>query len=158
MARILVVLTVIAVLVCGGDAWARRTTRSKLKTPEVQSLPGAEIPVRTGMITVQGYDKPLRSRYETMFVTNHTDSTVTAVRMRLQYISMDGDTIHEAVRVVKCQMPPKATRRITLSSWDKQLTLYYHLTAKPSRLKGTPYKINIVPQEMSITTTPTPTP
>lgn len=109
MARILVVLTVIAALVCGGDAWARRTTRSKLKTPEVQSLPGAEIPVRTGMITVQGYDKPLRSRYETMFVTNHTDSTVTAVRMRLQYISMDGDTIHEAVRVVKCQMPPKAT-------------------------------------------------
>ena len=155
MIRIFVILTiVVASLGWSNELWARRTTRSKLKTPEATVSMKGGIAVNPGMLTVDRYDKPLRSRYETMFVTNHTDSVITAVRIRLQYISMEGDTIHEAVRTVNYTLPPKATRRLTFSSWDKQLTMYYHLTDKPSRLKGTPYKINIVPEEMWISTTP----
>ncbi len=144
---------IVASMGWGGDLWAKRTTRSGLRAPETEVSMRGGMAVQPGMLTVSGYDKPLRSRYETLFVTNHTDSMVTSVRMRLQYISMRGDTIHEVVRTITHPLPPKATRRLTISSWDKQLTMYYHLTDKPSRLKGTPYRINIVPEEMWVSAT-----
>ena len=149
MTRLIAIITIALSLCWANELWAKRTTRSKLNPPETTVELAGAVKVEPGMITIDKYDKPLRSRYESMFVTNHTPATVTSVRVRLDYISMEGDTIHEAVRLLKCSLPPNSTRRLTFSSWDKQLTLYYYLTDKPSRLKGTPYKISIVPLEMT---------
>ncbi|MDE7025215.1 MAG: hypothetical protein K2O88_04960 [Paramuribaculum sp.] len=145
--RFIVIL--LMVLCFGVDLWSRRTTRRSLKAPETSIAVSGMIPVGVGMISVGKYDKPLRSRYETVFVTNHTDSTVTALRLRLQYISQ-GDTIHQTERILRCNLPARSTRRLTFSSWDKQFTLYYHLTDKPSRLHGTPYDVCITPVEISV--------
>ena len=132
------------------DACGKRTTRRKLAAPEATARPALTMAARTGMVSIDRYDKPLRSRYESMFVTNHTDTALTSLKVRIQYITLEGDTIHEAVRQLRSNIPAKATRRVTFSSWDKQLTFYYHLTDKPSRLKGTPYDVKISPLELTI--------
>lgn len=137
-----------------GDASAKRTIRRNLRSPDTRPVPELALSVDTAMIAIDKYDKPLRSRHESFFATNRTDNHVSFLKVRLQYLSLQGDTIHEAVRVLECDLPPRSTRRLTFPSWDKQLTLYYFLTDRPSRLHGTPYKVNIEPLEISIEQTP----
>lgn len=149
MTRLGTLLIILAAVLPVPDVWGRRTTRRKLNAPAREVGMAGGIPADTFMIAVGKYDKPLRSRFESVFLTNLTDSAVTALSLNLTYISMQGDTIHQALRTFDYPIPPHSTRRLTFSSWDKQLTLYYYLTDKPSRLRGTPYKVSVIPVEIS---------
>lgn len=150
MSRLAIHLIILAILLSAADISARRTTRRALNPPLSGVTVSGGMPADTSMIAIGKYDKPLRSRFESVFITNRTDSTVTALSLQLTYTSMQGDTIHQAVRLFNYRLPPRSTRRLTFSSWDKQQTLYYHLTDKPSKLRGTPYNVSITPVEISL--------
>jgi len=145
-AAVFVALIMLAAPVADG----KRTLRRNLEPVAAEPYCGMPVKVKSGMLEVSGYDKPLRSRYETVFVKNCTDSTITSLRLHIRYTDMERNTIHEVVRRFECNIPMRSTRRITFSSWDKQQTLYYYRTDKPSRLKGTPYKVYLTPLEITV--------
>lgn len=98
-----------------------------------------------GELRLSGFDKPLRSRTETFFVTNSladTTATVVSLTVRLDYSAMDGRQLHSAERTVRCHIPPGQTRRVEVPSWDRQQTFYYHRNSPPPRAQGTPFKVS----------------
>lgn len=133
----------------------QRTTRSRLHSIDA---PTAETTVAVAAdtlrgdtvaqtIRVSGYEKPLRSRHETMLLTNlDTAMTVTEVSLDITYLDMQGRTLHNRTATAKTTLPPGATRLIDIKSWDVNTLFYYHLNA-PTRTaaQGTPYRVTITP-------------
>lgn len=126
------------------DAGAERTTRQRLRakteTPAVKIVADTVIP-DSGMIAVSGFDKPLRSRRETFFVTNRYDRTVTSLTVRFAYYDMSGRQLHETVTAVDCHIPPGETRQLSVKSWDSQQAFYYFQSVKPKRNPATPFSV-----------------
>lgn len=98
-----------------------------------------------GNVTVGGYDKPLRSDRETMFLTNHTGATLAAVELEIVYTTADGRELHRRRVWARCGIPPGATRKIDLRSWDVQHSFYYLRGVTPRRNRVTPYDVAIIP-------------
>jgi hypothetical protein len=61
----------------------------------------------TTQITFYGYEKALSSNYETLFITNNTDSTITSLTFTITYLDTSSRTIH--TRQV-APTPSKSTR------------------------------------------------
>ncbi len=131
-----------------------RTTRKRLKTATVTAttrqtaVTGAydTITERADTaVSLAGYDKPLRSRNETLFVTNHTTDTITAITIRINYMDMRKRQLHSAERTVRTTIPPKSTRQISMRSWDRQQSFYYIRSAKPRSGVATPYDVSCTP-------------
>ncbi len=89
-----------------------------------------------------GYDKPLRGRKETLFVTNRTGKELMGVVFRISYFDSAKRLLHRARHEVGLEVPAGETRRIDLTSWDKQQTFYYR-GSKRGRSAGVPYTIEI---------------
>ena len=96
----------------------------------------------TGKIRYCGYEKPLRSTKETLFIENLTDSTINAVCFTIEYIDTSGRKIHQRQLREAPLIPPRQTRRIDTPSWDTQKS-YYYLHGDTPRKTATPYYIKI---------------
>lgn len=131
-----------------------RTTRKKLRS--AAGVATTERPVTTAAydtitgidktaVGLSGYDKPLRSRNETLFVTNHTTDTILAITIRINYMDMRKRQLHSAERTVRTTIPPNSTRQITMRSWDRQQSFYYIRSAKPRSGVATPYDVSCEP-------------
>jgi hypothetical protein len=160
MRMMAVVVTALAVL---GSAAKVRTTRSKLRCADDEAAPVSETVVAAAdtlrgveaarLITVSGYEKPLRSRHETMLVTNNDSvATVSMVSLDITYYDMQGRTLHRRTASTAVDLPPRTTRLVDLKSWDVNTLFYYHLNV-PTRTstQATPYRVSVLPTEIVLT-------
>ncbi len=128
------------------SAAAQRTTRRGLHvagTPEAESGIKADTlhTPQPDSIKISGYDKPLRSSHETMFVTNTTGRHITGLRIQLDYYDTAGNILHSRQCDVAADIPPGTTRQIAIRSWDRQNSFFYRLSARPRKADATPYDV-----------------
>jgi len=111
-----------------------RTTRKKLvKSEQEVTVVADSTTVSPDSITIADYDKPLRSNYETFFVTNRHSRTIVRITIDIDYIDMNGSQLHSRSVTVECEIPPGATRQLHTRAWDRQKAFYHHTTrSKPS--------------------------
>lgn len=145
------ILTVIALIACVAiatlDVQARkqRTTRSNINgrsatvEASVEAVDSFVIP-DSAEVLLYGYDKPLRSHRETIFVTNNTRHGINAVAITAQYFDSKGRKFHQTHRRVVVEIPVGETRKVDFPSWDKQQSFYYVGSKRP-RTSATPYDV-----------------
>lgn len=123
---------------------AQRTTRPNLEPQPVADNNPVEftdsIIADTSLISISGYDKPLRATRETFFVTNRYACTITAITITFNYYDLQGRQLHAVTRSIKYEIPPGETRQLYIPAWDKQQAFYYHLSPQPRR-SATPYTV-----------------
>ncbi|MCM1255109.1 MAG: hypothetical protein NC221_03210 [Duncaniella sp.] len=133
------------------NSWSDDTRRGKLKPkPKVTSADTITIasPFDTivapsaELVTLSGYDKPLRATAETMFVTNRLQAGIVSLSLNISYYDMEGHQLHQRDVEVRNSIPAGATRQIKIKSWDSQKSFYYHLGQRPRVDAVTPYKVN----------------
>ena len=88
---------------------------------------------------LSGYDKPLRSRSESVFVTNGSSRRLTRLTLSIAYYDMTGRELHKVEVEKGVDIPPGATRQVVFASWDRQLTFVYHRSERSNR--GVKYKV-----------------
>lgn len=132
-------------------ALADRTTRRGTLRPDPDRVDALRAPAAdtlgiTGAdVTVSGYDKPLRSACEAMFLTNASQLDITGVELEIHYFDLQGRELHHRTVWVECDLPPQATRRVECRSWDRQHTFYYSKGPKPGVDRVTPYEVRVRP-------------
>lgn len=150
MKKISAVITILfTALMCSITTTAQRTTRRHLK-PIVTTTasPESTAPIdtvnnpSTSTLVLTGYDKPLRSTTESMFIKNLTGRHILSVTLHLEYLDMSGRQLHLRDVTIPCDIPPGQTRQITFRSWDRQKSFVYHRSQRPRRADYSPYKIN----------------
>lgn len=124
-----------------------RTTRKKLvKSEQEVTVVADSTTVSPDSITIADYDKPLRSNYETFFVTNRHSRTIVRITVDIDYIDMNGSQLHSRSVTVECEIPPGATRQLHTRAWDRQKAFYHHTTrSKPRSPHARPYKVVVTP-------------
>lgn len=106
-------------------------------------------------IRLSGYDKPLRSPKESVFVTNLTDHDIISFVLTTAYFDLYGRQLHQSVNRIDIQIPAGETRLATYPSWDRQQSFYYFKSKTP-KSPAMPYDIR---QRIdSLFTTPSTTP
>lgn len=129
-----------------------RTTRKSLKPSAEVEVSDSGKPSGTPVISpsvhdvsVKGYDKPLRSRRETFFVTNNYPSqTIRSLVFTATYLDTSGRMLHRRSEKVDCEIPPAQTRQIGVKSWDTQQNFYFVRSTVSSRAEqATPYDVTI---------------
>lgn len=124
-----------------------RTTRRNLKvSPGAVAVETAAeydtIAVdREADIRLSGFDKPLRSNYETLFITNNLGERLSGVVIELNYLDGEGRQLHKREICVGCDVPDSETRQIRFRSWDRQQSFYYRLSARPRRSTAVPFDV-----------------
>lgn len=143
------ILLMLCVLMVSADSHARkrRTIRSNAGRPLApESVTAAAVDTfvlpDSSEVGLYGYDKPLRSRRETVFVANYSGHDITALSFTTQYIDSKGRQFHQEKRRVRADIPAGATRKIDYKSWDTQMSFYY-IGSRPSRATGTPYRVRL---------------
>lgn len=132
---------------CALCAYADKTTRRGLRVSEqprkeAKSAVSADTVIPSpGMIELSGYEKPLRSNKESLFITNATRRLLLETVVEISYFDESGRLLHRRQVSIKTDVPPGETRQATFSSWDRQRVMYYHRSGKPRTADGTPYRI-----------------
>lgn len=148
MRRTVVILLSVISLVFAVETVARRqrTTRGNVGGRNVtgpgQAAVDTFIIPDSSEVLLYGYDKPLRSRQETVFVANHTLHDITGLTFTTRYIDTKGRTFHQVSRRVRADIPSGATRKIDYRSWDTQQSFYY-VGSRRTRASGTPYDVRL---------------
>ena len=124
-----------------------RTTRKKLVKAEQDVTAVTEsTTLSPDSITIADYDKPLRSNYETIFVTNRHQRKLVQITIHIDYIDMNGSQLHSRSVTVECDIPPGTTRQLQMRAWDRQKAFYHHTTrSKPRSPHARPYKVVVTP-------------
>lgn len=110
-----------------------RTTRRHLNVAEINqhahndSCPPSYNACPDSII-IKSYDKPLRSNRESFIVTNLHQATLSSISIKIVYREMNGEMLHSETYKIKCDIPPKETRMLYKSSWDKHQSFFYHGT------------------------------
>lgn len=148
---LLLLLASMAALFCA----AQQTTRPNLhpqpsatadavaaNVARADTLRGADA---AALVTVTGYEKPLRSSKETVMITLATAAPeISAVVLDIEYRDMRGNPLHR--RNVELPLEQKAgqTRMHVFRSWDVNRVFYYHVNKPPRTTgQGTPYKVTV---------------
>ncbi len=148
MRKTVVILLSVISLVFAVETVARRqrTTRGNVGGRNVtgpgQAAVDTFIIPDSSEVLLYGYDKPLRSRQETVFVANHTLHDITGLTFTTRYIDTKGRTFHQVSRRVRADIPSGATRKIDYRSWDTQQSFYY-VGSRRTRASGTPYDVRL---------------
>ena len=105
---------------------------------------GRRVKVRLTMIRIFGYDKPLSSDRESMFLTSEIDSdTICGIELRIDYLTTAGVCLHTRTLKLPCEVPGGQTRRLVFKSWDETNTFYYFRTPPRTRKQVTPYTVKV---------------
>lgn len=123
-----------------GRGRLRSDTRRFQREAVADTLRGAMI----DSLTVAGYDKPLRSRNESLFIVNHTKADLQTVVIEITYTDPKGRQLHKAVNRIRENIPAGETRLVKFPSWDVQQAFYYWRSPRPTRAaQATPYRVEI---------------
>lgn len=145
MKKLILAVLVLPVL----TAVAQRTTRTRLQNVAADVQPAqTECNVIAApspqYVSVNGYDKPLRSRRETFFVTNNGNAPIEGIAFTITYFDNNNRQLHAASHNVSVQIPPTETRQVNIKSWDSQQSFYYTRSTAPARAEqATPYDVKI---------------
>jgi len=151
MKRLLVpaIIAAAVTIACPAQRTTRRGlhTKAEAKEAAIQDIhpvydtiaaPGRDI------VEVKGYDKPLRSRRETFFVTNTGNTPIRRIAFTISYYDLDKHLLHRAGHNVRTDIPAGETRMVGVRSWDVQQTFYYTRSAVSHKsTKATPYDVEI---------------
>lgn len=139
----------LALLIICLSASADKTTRKNLRVKKIaaqETIAAADTVVLSpGMAALAGYDKPLRSNKESIYLTNATRRRLTYIEIEFTYLDESGRQLHKRIVSQQVDIPAGETRQLTFASWDKQRNMYYTLSGKPRTSNGTPYSISATP-------------
>lgn len=144
-------ILIICAIVASSVTSAQRTTRKNLhpksavvaETVAGQQLDTLAAPDRSS-ISVNGYDKPLRSRRETFFATNNSEKDIARMAFTIEYLDSRRRMLHKMSRNVAIAIPAGETRQVSVRSWDEQFNFYFHRSTVPQRAQqATPYDIRL---------------
>lgn len=93
-------------------------------------------------VSFSGYDKQATSTIESFLVTNNSQYDISAVKVRIYYKDMKGRMLHSRDISKKCHVKKGETRKLDVSTWDKQKSYYYYLSNEPRRV-STPYQVDM---------------
>lgn len=133
------------------EARKERTTRPRAKVKTEVSAPvyNDTICADTASIRISGFEKTLRSRWETFFVTNLSSRPVTSLILDMEYLDGNGRQLHRRTGVAiqfLSPLPPGETRQAKIPTWDTQSVRYYHLSPPVrTRAQATPFRVKISP-------------
>ncbi len=119
-----------------------RTTRKKLvKSEQEVTVVADSTTVSPDSITIADYDKPLRSNYETFFVTNRHSRTIVRITIDIDYIDMNGSQLHSRSVTVECEIPPEPRDSFTQGHGTaRKHSITTPRAASPARLMHAPTK------------------
>ena len=105
------------------------------------------------IVKISVYQKTVRSRVESMMLTNLTKTdTIKSLTVDLNYTSTDGQQLNRREVTVTVTVPPGETRHVSFTSWDRQQLFYYHATPPSRRTDRTrPFHIAITPLTLVLT-------
>lgn len=144
-------IKIFAVLLsCCISAHADNTLKRNLKRKSVETVESTELKQDTlrtviGEVRLAGYEKPLRSSHESIFITNNDERILKCVVLNIEYLDEQGRQLHQREIEIECEVPSGETRQLTFPSWDKQKTTYYYLSPKARTSNGTPYRVKSRP-------------
>ncbi len=127
-----------------GDNTTRRrlsVDKSRILRTETASLDTLTDDSLTSNIILSGFDKPLRSTNETLFVRNMTGTDISGLVIELEYSDSKGRQLHKRTVTKACDIPAGETRQICFRSWDRQQSFHYRLSPRPRRADGTPFDV-----------------
>lgn len=143
--RITLLILLVITSVCAADC--RRTTRRGLRPAPAESreavVAGDTIAVAEGDFTLAGFEKPLRSRRESFFVTNNTDRDIISLRVRLIYYDLADRMLDTRTVDATADVAPGETSRVYIRAWDLQDVFYYYRSARPRSGVATPFKVSV---------------
>lgn len=122
----------------------RVTTRPKLKRIEAvdtTTLRDTLADAQLDSVVISGYDKPLRSMRESLFVRNATDRRLTSVTMSIDYLDMHGRQLHHTDITLPVDIPAGETRQVSFTSWDRQMTFVYYRSERSRNSRAVAYRI-----------------
>lgn len=91
-------------------------------------------------LTFMAYDKKAGSDKETFFVDNGSRTGLTSLEVEISYFNSEGKLIHKREVEINQLFPPKETRKVDISSWDRQKS-YHYINSVPSTKGSTPYTV-----------------
>lgn len=142
MSVLIVALSLLVASPC--SAKKSRTTRN-VKPAATTELPVGPQPgylIPEGEVaSLTGYDKPLRSSRESLFVVSSFPDTIVGLIINLTYFDMGGHRLHSRDVEIETKVPPGESQRIEFPSWDTQKSFYYKLSAPLRSTNGTPYDV-----------------
>lgn len=92
-------------------------------------------------ISFYGFDKTVTSAFESFFIVNGSDSTVSSISVDISYMDMKDRQLHRRIVSFECDIPPHQTRRQDVRTWDTQKSFFFHQSTKPHR-QATPFKVH----------------
>lgn len=95
-------------------------------------------------ISFAGYEKEANANSETFLIVNNSDITLSGFKIKIIYSDLKDRMLHSRTLRHDCIVPSKETRKVYISSWDKQKSYFYYLGNEPKKV-ATPYKVEIIP-------------
>ena len=145
------------ILLCVASATARkeRSTHGRLvpKAAVVAASPCDSLAVDSSSVAISGFEKTLRSRWETFFVTNNSDRDISSLTVDIEYLDTKGRQLHRRPGLdinFSEPIPPGETRQAKIATWDIQSVRYYYLSPPVrSRSQATPFQVRITPKKIT---------
>ena len=119
-----------------------RTDKSLVVNDTIKVEPKNIITIEADDTTyrLSGFDKPLNSLYETMFLTNNSSNDLVGIYFTIEYIARAGRHLNKSKRSLHVDIPAGETRQVRWSSWDRQQSFFYVGSRKP-RIRATGFDI-----------------
>lgn len=93
---------------------------------------------------LSGFDKPLNSGYETMFLTNKSDNSLIGIFFTIEYLDRTGRQLNKVSKSIRTDIPAGETRQLRWNSWDRQQSFFYIGSRHPrSRATGFDVKCRV---------------
>lgn len=147
MRALIVILLALCASIASVDA--QRTTRSRLKPSVVENKATHElfdtvaVATDSAAIVFSGYEKLLTSTKESFFVTNNTDSAITRLVVKIEYLDMKRRLLDSRTATIDLDLSPGETRKADISSWDRQKVFFYYRSRQPKVAQATPYRVRM---------------
>ena len=146
MKRLIFTLTIVAMCVLALQA-RTRTTHARLNTDvvAVEMLQTAQADslasgVDPTAISLRGFNKRASDSKESFFITNNLKHRISAVRLLMQYTTIDGGKLHERTVTIPVTLNAGDTQLVSVKSFDIQRLFYYYAGPKP-RKSASPFKV-----------------
>lgn len=139
-----ITIVVLAMLVPAAGNARRKKKKPNFNIEVIDRLTKMNV-VTSGLdslISISGFDKPLNSGYETFFTANKSDKPLIKLWLTISYTTVGGQQLHARTEEIKTDIPAGETRQLSIRSFDRQKSFYYHKSRKPRSNDGVaPFKI-----------------
>ncbi len=142
MKKLIIILSIILAVQA---VFADKTTRKGLKLHQtVEATDTTDYCEIAGfpdsLLVLTGYDKPLGSDRESVFVMNKSEYDIDKINITIDYQDKNGRQLTSRTIDVICNIPAGETRQAYFKTWDLQHSFYYVKSRKP-RTQATPYTV-----------------